>query len=156
MASLSETLERFNRKERNLLVRAILGNKEKPLQLSKGFRCRVAEALEIKAIDENAWWATDYHYDWLAGALAVHLEGEGAVKKPRPNRSSQESSDQPKQRRLVEGNHEDADLIIASDSDLILVEAKAYGAWSNKQMRSKLVSQAGIAAAGIGPNYRED
>jgi hypothetical protein len=43
-----------------------------------------------------------------------------------------------KQRRLVEGNHEDADLIIASDSDLIIVEVKAYGAWSNKQMRSKL------------------
>jgi len=120
------------------LVRAILGHKEQPLRLSKGFRGKVAEALDIDAIDENAWWATDYHYDWLAGALAVHVEGDGAVQKPRLNRSSQGSSDPPKQRHLVEGNQEDTDLIIASGSDLILVEAKAFGAWGNAQMTSKL------------------
>jgi hypothetical protein len=81
MDSLSKTLERFNRKERNLLVRAILGDKEKHLELSKDFRDKVADALIIDAIGADAWWATDYHYDWLAGALAVYVEGESAVQK---------------------------------------------------------------------------
>ena len=39
---------------------------------------------------------------------------------------------------MIEGNQEDIDLIIASGLDLILIEAKAFGAWDNKQLRSKL------------------
>ena len=123
------------------MVRAILGHKEKPLRLSKSFQEKVLVALGIN-IDENAWWATDYHYDWLAGALAVHVVGaDDAVqkrgqRKARQNRSSQKSSDAAN--RLVMGNQEDADLVIASGSDLVLVEAKAFGVFTNKQMTSKL------------------
>ena len=36
------------------------------------------------------------------------------------------------------GNQEDVDLIIANGTDLILIEAKAYGTWSNGPMTSKL------------------
>jgi len=138
MKQLSETLERFNRKERCLLVRAVLGDNEKKLLLDKAFLKEVATELNITPIDQKtAWWATDYHYDWLAGALAIHIEGEeGEIHKPRTNLSA--TSEPPKQRYLVEGNQEDADLVIASGSDLILIEAKAYGAWTNKQMTSKL------------------
>lgn len=41
-------------------------------------------------------------------------------------------------RRLIEGNQEDIDLIIASGCHLILIEVKAFGAWDNKQLQSKL------------------
>jgi hypothetical protein len=40
--------------------------------------------------------------------------------------------------RLIKGNLEDIDLVIASGRDLILIEAKAFGSWDNKQLRSKL------------------
>lgn len=77
---LSAALERFNRKERNLLVRAILGHEEKPLQLTGSFRNRVAGALDnFAGIPEDAWWATDYHISWLAGALAILEKDEAAV-----------------------------------------------------------------------------
>ncbi len=135
--TLAETLERFNRKERNLLVRDVLGHNEKPLMLREGFLEEVAKALKIpKLKPENAHWWTDYHYAWLAGALAVYFEGEEALEIARPNRQK-DPSGLAKSRYLVEGNSEDADLVIASGSDLILVEVKAYGAWSNKQMASK-------------------
>jgi hypothetical protein len=38
------------------------------------------------------------------------------------------------ERKLIEGNQEDIDLVIATDQDLILIEAKGHGAWDNAQM----------------------
>jgi hypothetical protein len=80
------------------------------------------------------WWATDYHINWLAGALATYLNDATALTSGRANLVDHET-----QRRLVEGNQEDIDLLIAAGEDLIMVEAKAYGAWSNTQVTSKLV-----------------
>jgi hypothetical protein len=134
MDALAQTLESFNRKERNLLVRAALGHKETPLRLSAKFRAKVSEKLGIGTIPEDAWWATDYHFGWLAGALAVYSGDQAALLEPgRPN-----PPDLTSKRRLVEGNQEDIDLVIAFGQNLILLEAKAYGAWSNGQMKSKL------------------
>jgi hypothetical protein len=127
------SLERFNRKERNLLVRAVLGHETKALELSGEFRKTIADALQIAPIPLGAWWATDYHIAWLAGALAVYTEGaeQAVAKGARPNPSANGSS-------LVKGNQEDIDLVIASGIDLILIEAKGVGAWGNEQLRSKL------------------
>jgi hypothetical protein len=63
---LADVLKRFNRKERNLLVRAVLGDEQKPLLLSDQFRKDIASKLRIE-IQPDAWWATDYHINWLAG-----------------------------------------------------------------------------------------
>ncbi len=138
MDSLAHALELFNRKERNLLIREVLGHEVEPLKLSEPFRAKVARAVHIDCIPSKAWWATDYHLEWLAGALAVYTEGrEVAVAKgARPN--PKETNERTESRRLVEGNQEDIDLIIASGSDLILVEVKGVGAWSNQQLKSKL------------------
>jgi hypothetical protein len=135
MNELADVLKRFNRKERNLLVRAVLGDEQKPLRLVETFRRNVAQELKIEMIAEAAWWATDYHITWLAGALAYYTEGDASLNKARLNRSSGPS---PSMSRLIEGNQEDIDLIIASGLDLILIEAKAFGSWDNKQLRSKL------------------
>ena len=78
MNKLADVLKRFNRKERNLLVRAVLGDEEKPLLLSDQFRKDISNKLnklgmEIE-IQPDAWWATDYHINWLAGALTYYAE----------------------------------------------------------------------------------
>ncbi len=130
MSSLAQVLERFNRKERNLLVRAILGHKEKPLRLSPRFRQQVGDKLGFP-IPEDAWWATDYHISSLAGALAIFMTDGAGLQKSYENRAVNK-------RKLVEGNQEDIDLVIATDQHLILIEAKAHGAWDNAQLRSKL------------------
>jgi hypothetical protein len=135
MDSLAEALDRFNRKERNLLVRAVLGHEGKRLELSDAFRKLVADKLNIP-IPKEAWWATDYHIAWLAGALAVYTE-QAVVERARPNRSVK-TEGSTKVRYLVEGNQEDVDLVIASGVDLILIGAKGVGAWDNEQLRSKL------------------
>lgn len=133
MISLADALECFNRKERNLLVREILGHKDQPLQLSDTFRKRVADKLTLPPIPSNCWWATDYHLSWLAGALAVFVKGS-----PDPSGMIWSNPLQTNKPRLVEGNQQDIDLVIANGLDLILIEAKAYGHWSNSQLSRKL------------------
>jgi hypothetical protein len=134
MHSLAATLDYFNRKERNLLVRAILGREEEQLPLSERFRNQVANALDLKCIPVNAWWATDYHISWLAGALALFVKGDNEttrkIKWPNPKNASE--------RRLVEGNQEDIDLVIAAGCNLILIEAKGFGYFGNAQLTHKL------------------
>lgn len=129
MHSLAAALDSFNRKERNLLVRKILAEGRLP-PLCKPFREQVAEKLCLQCLPEDAWWATDYHISWLAGALALFARGDETRR--RPNRKNQDG------RRLIEGNQEDVDLVIATGCELILIEAKAYGAWNNAQLKHKL------------------
>jgi hypothetical protein len=148
MDSLASSLERFNRKERNFLVRAVLGHGIKPIELSDTFRDCVATKLRIP-IAADAWWATDYHIEWIAGAIFANLEGEQqAIDKARKNppvkingethRMVDGTSEEEDSSRLVKGNQEDIDLVIASGLDLILIEAKGEGTWSDKQLNSKL------------------
>jgi hypothetical protein len=134
MNSLVDSLKRFNRKERNLLVRAILAQESRPLELSEEFRMTVAHALQLPPIPSDAWWATDYHIAWLAGALAVYVE-QAVAKGARPNRSASVNG---LLKHLVEGNQEDCDLVIASGVDLIFIEAKGVSAWDVDQLNSKL------------------
>ena len=141
MNSFSEILERFNRKERNLLVRDILGKPKERPHLDSSFIQRINRVLELE-IPNEAWWATDYHINWLAGAIAVYFRGNPPH---RPFCNLQVKSDyddptrSPKGRQLVEGNQEDIDLVIATcQNDLILIEAKAYGPFTERQVKSKL------------------
>ena len=133
MATLPQTLERFNRKERNLLVRDILGHKDEVhLPLSKDFRTKLRQSLSLDGeVLADAWWATDYHINWLAGALAVYIKGESVIDTPRCNPPAAS-------RKLVEGNQEDVDLLIVNGRDMIMIEAKAYSDFTPGQIESKL------------------
>lgn len=146
MRSLGQVLDRFNRKERNFLVREILGHEqEKPLQLTKHFRDKISEKLGIR-VPEDAWWATDYHINWLAGALVVLVEGDAGANEtcenpvlplqPRLRNGGQSAA---RDVRLIEANQEDVDLVIASGDDLIMIEAKAYGHFANSTLAHKLL-----------------
>jgi hypothetical protein len=133
MNSLANALERFNRKERNLLIRDILGRPGETLSLDSDFCERLAKAVGIsKEFLHGAWWATDFHFDWLAGALLTFMKGETLSR--RDNDS-----------KLVMGNQEDLDLVVVahvpsteSPDHLILIEAKSHGHFTTRQYRSKV------------------
>lgn len=132
MILLVEALERFNRKERNLLVRAAIGTPESALQLSPGFRGEIVAALGLnEVIPADAWWSTDFHIAWLAGALSVYALGDGALSQTWPNPEVD-------RKHLMEPNQEDIDLVVSWDNHIVLIEAKAYSCFSNHQLKSKL------------------
>ncbi len=128
-----KVLERFNRKERNLLVRDILGCRDKPVRLSTEFCERLAPAVGILGEHlYDAWWTTDFHFDWLAGALLTFMTGE--TSDPQKNRPD-----------LVKGTQEDVDLVVVAHTPaaetphhLILIEAKAYSDFTKEQHTSKV------------------
>jgi hypothetical protein len=145
MTSLSEMLERFNRKERNLTVRYILGHVKRPPPLDRDFCHKVCDKLGLaENMLAKAWWATDYHISWLAGALAIYARGDRAEERTWPNQavpplcSRRSAGDVPVERQIAEGNQEDIDLLIAVENHLILTEVKAYGSWDIVQLESKL------------------
>lgn len=124
--SLVSYLESFNRKERFFLVGRALGNPD--FRLCDEFRGALERGFEL-AIPPSAFVAMDYHLDWLYGALASWMSrAEG--KTIHPNGDG-----------LIEANQEDADLIVAYDTDvgthILLLEAKGYTGWTNQQMTSK-------------------
>jgi hypothetical protein len=120
-----DILEEFNRKERNLLVRDILGHSEEKLRLSDDFLKRIHDATGV-TLDADAWWATDFHFDWLfaAAMLFVGTATAGQV---------QADAIPP----LMTATQEDADLVVADGKHLILIEAKAYGSFSNERIKEK-------------------
>jgi hypothetical protein len=126
IATISDTLQSFNRKERYWLVRNCLGS----APLNESFLKRLSYELssrDVQPIPSTAWWAVDYHLNWVIAAIRWHVLA--------PNWEVQDND-----KNLVQGNQEDIDLIIANGKDLILVEAKFDG-WNKddcKQLNSKL------------------
>ena len=127
--NLTEALKRFNRKERHWLVRDTLGSAS--ARLDKGFTDRVQTAVRLRdpdfKIDPEAWWAIDFHIDWLIAALHMLRHGPESATSPQLN-------DPP----LITGSQQDIDLVIASGSTLVLVEAKGIGSWSGEGLDTKV------------------
>jgi hypothetical protein len=130
--SFNDTLERFNIKERNLLVRTVLGHsQESPLALSEAFYNELTEALPLpKAKPENVRWWTDYHLNWLVAALKIFEYGEAAVDIRHINAD-------------IKSNLEDLDLLVGiefPECHLIGIEAKTRHLTSKdkEQIKRKL------------------
>lgn len=121
MNRLIACLEDFNRKERYWLIRNALGDPDKPIPLDPSFRATILKEAGLD-IPADAWWAIDYHIDWLFGALRTYLSADrcGAY-----------------QHDLLTGSQEDFDFVIAYGTTLIVIEAKATGSWDRKQYHSK-------------------
>jgi hypothetical protein len=126
---IAETLRLFDRKERHLVIQSCLGKAASTL--SEDFRNQLASTLRSRlpaGVQPGAWWATDYHLEWLAGALVWHAEhGRGDRERVRENENE-----------LIRGNQEDIDLIVASGSDVILVEAKGHFSFGSAPLKSKI------------------
>lgn len=121
MSELVDMLRKFNRKERYWLLRNALGSKSEVLD--EDFRSRLAKSVDFE-IPKSAWWAMDYHFDWMVGAL--HMLSNGNLNEP-----------EAKENELVTGSQEDIDLLIAFDKTLLFVEAKADTSWNTEQWDSK-------------------
>jgi hypothetical protein len=67
LVPFSDILSRFNRKERYWVLNELLDFNSTPI--SKNFRSKLRTELGIE-VPTNAWWAMDYHFDWLHAALA--------------------------------------------------------------------------------------
>ena len=168
---LPSVLSAFNRKERffvttqatGLLTHAEIHGAALPL--SAAWRRRLTEVLGVE-VPAHAYAATDFHLSWLHAALSwwqgrafprqvadfpnvsnpaaqtvTSLQGEAADAAPAPT-------------RLVDGSQEDIDLLVSWSAPegtyVVAVEAKAYGAWSNGQMKSKVARLRQIDAAAGG------
>lgn len=133
---IASTLRRFNRKERYWVIRNAFGAKVEHLcpefwkRLQKGLQGRIDHLHP-----EAAWWAVDYHFDWILGALHVHT-GLPALDPYAPKKNTCLLDNV--ETLLVKGQQEDIDLVVASGSDVVLIEAKGFGSYSDKEMRSKL------------------
>lgn len=126
MPSFTEYLESFNRKERFFLIGSALGNPT--FQLAPEFRDALTRVFGTQ-VPDGAFAAMDYHLDWIHASLYLTQPGN-KDKRVHPNTKP-----------VVTGNQEDVDLIVAFEeagtTHLLLIEAKAYTAWSNTQMCSK-------------------
>ena len=122
MSNLVETLAQKDRKERNRLIRSALSHHglwpnlteevQRVLWEEKGHSIR---------IPTNAWWAMDYHLDWIGEAFTeLGLGPRMRIDPSRPLKI------------------EDMDFVIAWDRTLVLLEAKNESAWSNEQMGNKI------------------
>ena len=132
MWALAEALSRFNRTEPDLLFRDAFGHSANKLQLSSSFRKRIEETAGLSNVPQDAWWATEYPFNSLAGALLLYAKGESSIEQATPNRVKENL------RNLAENGREDVDFIVSYDNTLILIEAKAFTSYKNTQMTSKL------------------
>ena len=125
-SELVKSLQCFNRKERYWLIRTALGDQN----LSRKFREDLTEAFRLQnqevVIPQYAWWAVDFHVDWLFGALSK-LNSADSAGTVFPNNDFQ-----------IKGTQEDFDMVIAFDQTLIVLEAKAGEAWNKGQMDKKM------------------
>ncbi|ADP69357.1 hypothetical protein Rvan_0067 [Rhodomicrobium vannielii ATCC 17100] len=119
-----DILKHFNRKERYWVLNELLDFQS--THISENFRSRLRTELGIE-VPANAWWAMDYHFDWLHAALAC-AENKCAV---------EDLSFQLNDPQVIKGNQEDIDLIIAFDETVLLIEAKGASGWNPAQMLSK-------------------
>lgn len=123
---LIASLKQFNRKERFILLCQTLGFEDQSFRLSDSFRCRLGDRLNTE-VPKDAFAAMDYHLDWLQ--MAMYLAENARPDYPIPNDG------------LVAGNQQDVDLLVCfpsgSRTHLVLIEAKADSAWSNKQLCRK-------------------
>lgn len=132
--TLVECLKLFNRKERYWLIRNALGQSGEELVLSGFFRQRLSDAIGLD-VPPSAWWAIDYHIDWLFGALVLDSTADIDWTAPLENPIVSDTGEPTL--RLIRGTHEDFDLIIAFDRTIILIEAKGVTSWGNAQVKSK-------------------
>lgn len=158
---LLTVLERFNRKERFILLEQATAD-QGHIAMSPSFLKKLSVALgDIEIPPNPEFVAMDFHLNWLYAALELtHGEwvspGAGlkaAQDVPRlPN-----PAEPPTHRHAIERNQEDVDLIVGwvtgDTCHLALVEAKAYSGWSSKQMTSKITRLRTIFGESSGGRY---
>ena len=134
MSRLIEQLRWFDRKERFAVLRDALGFHPETPCLHEDFLSRLARCIDVD-VPKRVFLAMDYHLDWIE--LALHrtqypeLQPGKNFRNPAPDR--------------INENQQDSDLLVAFEGDregrrvthLVLIEAKAYLSWDNRQLKCK-------------------
>lgn len=132
MNTLIKRLEQLNRKERFLLLQTAIGKDQ--FVLGESFRKDVEQAIGL-SIPADAFFAMDYHLDWLYVALTSWLDA--------PGKSYEDQIS-------INKNQEDIDLLVAFEerelTHLVLIEAKGVTGWKRGQIASKLARLQSIFA----------
>ena len=157
MIDLIEILESFNRKERFFLISHALGlrsNSDEPaFSLSNCFRKQLNTNIDvaIPPEPEGVFVAMDYHLDWLQAALILAHTNQDEKSK---------FCNGSKEDQVIKGTQEDIDLLVAFKAGekfhLILVEAKAYSGWTNKQHVHRTGSRGGGGRENSGLGERRE
>ena len=134
MSKVIEILRSLDRKERFAVLREALEFDRIAPELGKNFRTRLSASIDVP-VPAHAFVAMDYHLDWIQ--MALHLAENST---PRPGEAFRNPgfSD-------INKDQEDIDLLVAfatgdenpPATHLVLIEAKAYLPWTNKQLKSK-------------------
>lgn len=134
MPGLVEHLRRLDRKERFAVLRDALGFHCETPEIDDGFRRRLGKCIGV-VVPERVFLAMDYHLDWIQ--LALYLAANPVLECGEPF-PKPEFGD-------INRDQEDIDVLIAFEDEdcsqtvthLVLVEAKAYLPWTNRQLDSK-------------------
>lgn len=120
-----ESLRRFDSHERGLVMQWAAGE---PFHVGPALRAAVGGATGTQP-PADAFVAMDYTMDWLYAAVRTTLEGVNSSPQLWPAGGE------------LTASQEDIDLLIAWEDQqgphLVLVEAKGFTGWSNRQMSSK-------------------
>ena len=141
MSTLISHLRSLDRKERFAILREALGFDPKTPCLDDRFRQKLGRCIGVQ-VPERVFLAMDHHLDWIR--LALHLTEDEQVQTERTFKN-------PGFKGFNE-NQEDIDLLVAFEGNgtdqgkthLVLIEAKAYLPWANKQLKSKAKRLCGI------------
>jgi hypothetical protein len=156
--SIADALEHFNKAEPDLMVRDAFGHRRNRLCLAASFMERLEKAAELGSIPPDAWWAIEYPFTCLVGALALYAQGEQAFHQKWPNSAAESgrvatkrqlderenrerrggSNADKKLPRLATSGREDVDFIVSFENKIILLEAKGHNSNVNDQINSKL------------------
>lgn len=130
--TLIECLDSFNRKERYWLLRNCCGKgKYLEIPLGENFIQKLKQVPALSNLDfSNAWWAMDYHIDWLFAAITFYKDHR--IQKLSNNENTYIKKNN------VNGSQEDFDFIVCVGNEVILIEAKMATGWTKHQLHSKL------------------
>lgn len=156
MSNVIDNLRSLDRKERFAVLREAFGFDRTAPKLGKCFRKRLSACIDV-SVPKQAYVAMDYHLDWIQ--MALHF---AEIPPPRPGETFPNPgfSD-------INKDQEDIDLLVAFDTadetppatHLVLIEAKAYLPWTNKQLKSKthrlreIFGEDGTQAGTVNPHF---
>ena len=150
-SELVKLLKAMNRKERYWLMRDALGVSSEGL--SDSFRKKISAEIG-KDIPCDAYWGLDYHLDWIAVALRLLECGHSEISNDGSYRDITVTNDfngaDNTKSELLRGSQQDADLLIAFENTIVIVEAKADGSWDREQMYGKVQRLREISALAQG------
>ena len=134
MSKVIDSLRLLDRKERFAVLREALGFDRIAPKLGRGFQEKLGACIGVP-VPERAFVAMDYHLDWIQ--MALHFAENPP---PRPGEAFRNPGFS-----NINRDQEDIDLLVAFDTTdedpsvthLVLIEAKAYLPWTNKQLESK-------------------